>query len=69
MNRSSIKQGDILPCLTKTHIDGNQHKVFYLYETALSWDWKDNNGNVKSGVVRSDEPYDGTSIIITDNGD
>lgn len=62
---SKIKKGTMLHCLT---YDCNR-KVFYLYETGLSWDYIDGKGNVKPNVKKSYEPYDGTSIIITDNGD
>lgn len=56
-------------CLTTTLADGRIMKVFYLYETAASWDEYDGKGKPKPNVVRTYEEYDGHSILITDNGD
>jgi len=66
---SKIEKGTEMHCLVTTRPNGTEHKVYYLYETALSWDCYDNKGNMKANVKRSFEPYDGFSFVITDNGD
>ena len=69
MNRFGIKKGDKAICLTTTFQDGKQRKVFYVFETGASWDLYDGNGKQKPNVVRTFEPWDGESLLITDNGD
>lgn len=58
-----------LHCLTTTREDGSKIKIFYRFETAMDWDYRDGKGQVKPNVVYSYEEYDGKSILITSNGD
>lgn len=66
---TQFEKGKELIRVTTTRSDGSQHKCFYLYDTAASWASRNSDGSLKPGVSVFREPYDGFSMVITDNGD
>lgn len=68
MNYKDQYKGQNLILLTTTRPNGSLHKCFYLYDTEACHNEYDANGKLPN-VVRTYEPYDGVSHLITGNGD